>query len=63
MDKIKVYFCIDKHQLEADYYHADWMKIKADSRNKAKYEYAKRAKTKYVDCIARLACYEKKCNR
>ena len=58
--KIKTYFCVDKHQLETDYHHADWMRIKAGSRNEAKYKYAKRVKTKYIDCIARLACYEKK---
>lgn len=60
MDEIKVYFCVDKHQLEADSHHADWERIKASSRDKAKYEYAKRTKIKYVDCIARLACYDKK---
>ena len=60
MNKIKVYFCVDKHQLEGDGHHADWEKIKANSINKAKFEYAKMTKTKYVDCIARLACYEKK---
>ena len=36
------------------------MRIKAISRNKAKYEYSKKTKTKYIDCIAKLACYEKK---
>lgn len=60
MDKIKVYFCVDNHQLEADCNHADWERIKAVSINKAKYEYSKMTKTKYVDCIVRLACYEKK---
>jgi len=58
--EIKVYFCVDKHQLEEDSNHADWERIKAKSINEAKFEYAKMTKTKYVDCIARLACYSKK---
>jgi len=59
MSEIKAYFCVDRYQMETNYYHANWMRIKATSRNKAKYEYSKRTKTKYIDCVAKLACYEK----
>ena len=62
MGKIKTFFCVDKYQLKADHNHADWERIKAESINKAKYMYCKLTKTKYIDCIARLACYEKKIN-
>lgn len=58
--EIKTYFCVDKHQFNGDSNHSDWERIKAESINKAKFKYAKMNKTKYIDCIARLACYSKK---
>lgn len=48
---IKKFKCVDKGQMEADYYHADWMFIKAETRNKAKYKYSKIAETEYKDAI------------
>ena len=37
--------------MEADYYHAYWMVIESETRNKAKYKYSKIAETYYKDVI------------
>lgn len=50
----KDYICVDRGQMEADYFHANWMKITAPSRNAAKSIYSKLAGTKYIDCRAIL---------
>lgn len=52
--EIKEFVCVDKFQEEADYFHANWMVIQAESRNKARVKYCKLAGTKYIDCHATI---------
>lgn len=50
---IRQFKCVDRWQAEADYYHADWRMIEAETRNKAKVKYSRLAHTNYIDVL----CY------
>lgn len=54
METHKDYICVDRGQMEADYFHANWMKITAPNRNTAKSIYSRLAGTRYIDCRAVL---------
>jgi len=51
---VKTYECVDKHQYEADRYHAEYMRIEAVSPAEAKMKYCRNNKgTEYIDVLCR----------